>query len=318
MSTPFISIVIPVRNESNRLMTTMHSILENRSTKDLSLEIVIVDDASTDGCCNDLDYEASNLTVKVIRSDKHLGVPAARNLGAYNSASKILFMTDSHVQFSKNWDCYVLENLKENRILAATVADPDSVFKGYGCNLVVPFMGTHWNREVVKDVSPIQIAACPGTVLYSELFKKVGGYDSGMIRYGGAEPEFSIRAWLSGAEIVLVPQIEVQHRFKLKEERDLFLAEVRTFMVHNCLRFGLLYLNELASLQLIRYHTLKFPEHIQDALRIVERSDIWQRKTFLEKTLKYNLDWFVQKFNILDQSGEPILGGLEMASVNND
>jgi hypothetical protein len=81
-------------------------------------------------------------------------------------------------------------------------------------------------------------------------------------------------------------------------------------MVHNNLRLGLLYLNELTSLQMIRYYTLNFPDHIQDALKLIRISDVWQRRTFLKKTLKYNLDWLIEKFNILDQLGQPILGNI--------
>jgi glycosyltransferase involved in cell wall biosynthesis len=307
MKSPFISIVIPARNEEDRLISTIRSFSETRSTHQLPIEFVIVDDVSEDGCCNNLHCDASSVSIRVIRSTQRLGVPAARNLGVKQAAGEIIFITDAHVRISQNWDLHILKHIQENRILAATIIDPNSAFKGYGCSLLVPFMGTLWNTTL-DPLTPIQIAACPGTILYKRLFEAIAGYDSGMILYGAAEPEFSIRAWLSGAEILALPQVEVSHRFKSQEERDLFLSEVNVFLLHNSIRFGLLYLNESTSLQMIRYHSLRFPEQIREALKMIESSDVWERKTFLEKALQYNLNWLIQKFGIVDEAGSPIIG----------
>jgi hypothetical protein len=34
----------------------------------------------------------------------------------------------------------------------------------------------------------------------ARLFDEVGGYDDGMIQFGGFEPEFSVRAWKMGSK----------------------------------------------------------------------------------------------------------------------
>jgi len=159
-------------------------------------------------------------------------------------------------------------------------------------------MGTRWNKTPPVGTTPVQIAACIGTVLERTLFEKVGGYDSGMILYGAAEPEFSVRCWLTGAEIVSVPELEVYHRFKLKDERDRHVEELRLSIVHNCLRFGLLYLDEVNSLQMLRYFALAFPEQAQEAFSLLESSDVWQRRDFLKSTLTYDFDWFSNRFDV--------------------
>src|SRR5260221_4489747 len=143
---PRISIIIPVRNEEDRVSKTVSSLLDARST-DVDLEIIIVDDASTDGCCSNLASEAksfcaSGVRLRVFRSNDRLGVPSARNQGAQIADGEILFITDAHVRFCKHWDHYVLDNIRPKTILAATIGDSTSAFKAYGCSLIVPFMGT--------------------------------------------------------------------------------------------------------------------------------------------------------------------------------
>jgi glycosyltransferase involved in cell wall biosynthesis len=309
---PDISVVMPAHNEGARLAATIDSIASGRTTS-ARVEIIIADDKSTDDAEAHLRAAWPDLS-RHDRLDVHLsllpdrrGVPRTRNHAARLATAEILFITDAHVRFPAGWDAIVLEHLRPGRILAGTVTQANTSFVGYGCRLVVPFMGTYWNREPVPHPAEVQIAACPATVLSRELFHQLGGYDDGMVMYGAAEPEFSLRAWLSGAEVILVPQLVVEHRFKPAQERAGFVRGVREHMVGNSLRFGLLYTDEDGALQLLRYYALKFPNLFQQALAAVERSDVWQRRAHLEATLARPFSWFVEHFGIKDTTGGEIL-----------
>jgi GT2 family glycosyltransferase len=302
---------MPARNESNLLIPTIRSIVETRSTT-FDLEVIVVDDASTDDCCTRLMAEVSNLdapglVLRVLSLKERAGVYRTRNYGAAHASADILFMTDAHVRFCHHWDRTVFEQSKVNRILAATIMDETSGQKGYGCELLIPSMETSWNMRPPLQPEPVQIAACPGTVISRALFEKIGGYDQGMLLYGAGEPEFSVRAWLTGAEIVCTPTLEVQHRFKPKDERKAFLQDIQLFTLYNRLRFGLLYLGELASLQMLRYFATRYPVLSQKAFSLVEESDVWQRKAFLKDRFIHHFDWFIHKFGLKDQSGRDIL-----------
>jgi hypothetical protein len=50
-----------------------------------------------------------------------------------------------------------------------------------------------------------------------------------MIVYGAFEPEFRVRAWRPGAEVMTAPNIQVSHRFKSFPERVKFTSQPRTF-----------------------------------------------------------------------------------------
>jgi glycosyltransferase involved in cell wall biosynthesis len=274
---------------------------------------VVVDDASTDDCIDRLVaslpqlLDEPNISIKLCRLSEHSGIYRARNEAAYHATADILFHTDAHVAFCRGWDELVFRHLRPDRILAATIAHEKTSFRGYGCKLVVPFMGTYWNREMKSETMPVHVAACPGTVLTKELFDDLGGYDEGMLFYGAGEPELSIRAWLRGAEVVCVRDLTVRHRFKLKDELANFIAGVRPYWVHNCLRFGLLYLSELGCMQLLRHHLRLFPNVYPRAIAMVEESDVWERRSMLESWWRHSFEWFVERFNLVNQIGDPIL-----------
>ena len=309
---PDISVLIPARNESSRIAPTIRAIARARTT-DARVEFIVVDDASTDGCIANLVsavprlLEESKIDIRVCRLTEHSGNYRARNHAATIASADILFITDAHVQFSRGWDERVLEHIRPGRILAATVTQNGSPFRGYGARLLVPLMGTSWNRDPVEGAGQVPIAVCSATVIPRALFERLGGYDAGMLHYGAGEPEFSVRAWLHGAEICSLTDLEVQHEFKARSEFAKFIDSVRLYWVHNCIRFGLLYLSELGCMQLLRYYARAYPTVFQRSLAMVNKSDVWERRALLEQHRERSFDWFVGYFGLRNQIGGAII-----------
>jgi glycosyltransferase involved in cell wall biosynthesis len=305
-------VLIPARNEGKRIAPTIQSIARARTT-DARVEFVIVDDASTDDTTANLVAAVPELLkerkieARVYRLEEHSGIYRARNYAASMATADILFGTDAHVQFSRGWDEVVSRHIGPDRILAATILQKGSPFRGYGCDLLVPFMGTCWNSGPVDGSAHVPIAVCSGTVMTRELFDRLGGYDPGMIWYGAGEPELSVRAWLHGAEIFVMEDLQVEHEFKPEKELTEFIETVRPFWVHNCLRFGLLYLSELGCMQLLRFYSQAFPAAFAEALRRVNDSDIWERRSFLEEQRQRSFAWFVEYFGMKNQMGGEII-----------
>jgi GT2 family glycosyltransferase len=308
---PDISVLIPARNEGSRVAPTIEQIAGARAT-DARVEFVIVDDASEDATVASLVSAVPRLLdhpridIRVCRLPARAGIYGARNAAADLAAGDILFITDAHMRFSPGWDELVLRHVRPNRILAATTTQEGTGFHGYGCSLVVPLMGTRWNRQILPEGAPVHVAACHGTALERDLFRELGGYDRGMLLYGAGEPEFSIRAWLHGAEVVSIPSLEVQHRFKPDQEMSTFLADVRPQWIHNCLRFALLYLSERGCMQVLR-HFARSSGHFQTAVQALEQSDVWERRRLLESRRVRSFEWFVQRFALTNQAGGPIV-----------
>ncbi|MGW2188595.1 glycosyltransferase family 2 protein [Streptomyces sp. NPDC001719] len=302
---PGISVVLPARDEGDRVGETIASALDACTAPD-DIEIVVVDDCSSPGGRPQVSAGTDRRRVRIIRSDRHLGVGAARNLAARHARGRVLFVTDAHTRFSDGWDREVTRLVTPRRILSVTIRDQTSAWRGYGCRLVIPHMGTHWNSSTPGPAPHVHVASSAGTVIERALFARLGGYDEGMVHYSGFEPEFSVRAWRSGAEIVHTTDIEITHRFKPKEEVTAFLGVARTAIVHNCLRFGTAHLPESMILEMVRLHALEFPDHIREALVMLEERGAWRRREELTASLPYDFAWFVRRVGLLDQIDRPI------------
>jgi glycosyltransferase involved in cell wall biosynthesis len=312
MTRPDISVLIPARNEGSKVAASIRAISQARTTS-ARIEFIVVDDASTDDTVAELVaavpdlMEEPKIDVRVCRLESRVGNYECRNQAAALASADIFFITDAHVEFSEGWDAQVMTHLRPKRILAATITQTGTAFRGYGCRLLVPLMRTSWNLESPGAIAPVPVCTCSGTVITRDLFDRLGGYDPGMLLYGGGEGEFSVRAWLHGAEICSIATLEVQHEFKSPSAFAAFISTIRLYWVHNCIRFGLLYLSDLGCMQLLRYYARAFPAFFQQALSMIEASDVWTRRAALENVRQRSFDWFVRRFAMKDQVGGEIL-----------
>ena len=83
-SRPAVTVVLPSHNEGDFVRITVEGILSQ--TDYPNYQIVIVDDASTDGSCDNL---AGHSACKVVKTGG-LGVAGARNFGAHVARGEIL------------------------------------------------------------------------------------------------------------------------------------------------------------------------------------------------------------------------------------
>jgi glycosyltransferase involved in cell wall biosynthesis len=306
-SRPMVSVVIPVRNEGMRIGAALRSLVDGRSD-DFPLEIVVVDDGSSDGCCDGLEgrFASERVGVKIVRLPQWSGIPFARNAGAAAASAGILFITDGNVVFPGNWDVPVRRELGANRVLCATIADSGSSFRGYGCTLLLESMGLSWLVDADAYGSHVPVSPCTGTVLSAELFHRAGGYDTAMPIYGAAEPEFSVRLWLSGAEIVSVPDLVLSHRFRPTSERQPFLDDIGVVQIANYLRFGMLYLDKEQIERMLAHYWARSPLLMPEALQRVAAGGVWERRRLLEERLPGRFADFVNRFQ-LDRTS-PVAG----------
>jgi glycosyltransferase involved in cell wall biosynthesis len=298
---PDVSIVIPTRYDTASLPATITSFLEQRSDR-TRLEFVIVDDASPLGVdgralMRSLDLVARDASITVAAPGRHIGIPQARNLGARCARADRLFITDAHVAVERDWDAVVAEYTRPRRVLAATIVHDETGACGFGAGLQMPGMTMVWNDTSTGDLGPVQVAASSGMVLDRNLYWSLGGFDEGMVMYGSAEPEFSVRAWLRGAEILNVSRLRVHHRFRSALERHRTVTENLPFVLQNRLRFALLYLDEDGVLRILRDMARSHPApSVSQACDLVEASDVWSRRIALRERELLSFSWFARRF----------------------
>jgi glycosyltransferase involved in cell wall biosynthesis len=86
---PFVSIVVPVFNRRERLLTILPSLLEQNYLG--QFEIILVDDGSTDGACENLIEDSRIRVVKQLNR----GAAAARHTGVLSSRGELIVFHDS-------------------------------------------------------------------------------------------------------------------------------------------------------------------------------------------------------------------------------
>ena len=95
-----VSVIIPAFNEANTINLCLESL---RRQTDLPVEILVVDDGSTDTTAQVV--EQFNQGYKRVRllSQPHLGPAKARNLAARQARGKVLVFVDADMEFSPDF-----------------------------------------------------------------------------------------------------------------------------------------------------------------------------------------------------------------------
>jgi glycosyltransferase involved in cell wall biosynthesis len=294
-----ISFILPVRNEGMRLLATIRSIIAGRS-RVFPLEFVIVDDASSDGACDTIENELRNedeVQFVVRRLPEWSGIPFARNRGAEIATSPIYFITDANTLFPSHWDLPIWRHLSPGRMLAATIVDIASPFRGYGCQLLLPSMGVTWIPVPFAYGGQIPVSPCTGSVIDRALFHHLGGYDEALPVYGAAEPEFSVRLWLSGYEVVNVPELQIRHRFRPRAEHDAYRASIRTILLRNYLRFACYYLPLNRLERTYEHYAGPSSQEFAACMDDIVSQGVWARRAQLSR-LPLQFEWLVRRFGM--------------------
>jgi hypothetical protein len=81
---------------------------------------------------------------------------------------------------------------------------------------------------------------------------------------------------------------------------------MRTFIMQNCLRFGMFYLSHPYTLIILRYHTNHFSHYFGEALNMLAASDVWEMRARLRAELAHDFGWFAHEFALRDQAGRSL------------
>jgi GT2 family glycosyltransferase len=92
MAKPLVSVIIPTHNRKNMVIRLVHSVFASTYQP---IEIIVIDDASTDGTAATLKKIFSHQkNLRIIRNTSNLFTAGSRNTGAKNAKGKYLFFID--------------------------------------------------------------------------------------------------------------------------------------------------------------------------------------------------------------------------------
>ncbi len=222
------SIIIPAHNEGELLAKTIASCLE--TTADLSTEIIVVDDASTDGCLDDVRVRFPS--IRVYRSRRRLGPGPTRHLGARKARGRVLVFLDGHC---KPAPCAIerlvtdVELSDGETLFTPRVADLDTASweedlssVGHGYEIQLKDYFARWARRRTLErrgsyyVSPA-LTSCV-LAMSRRLYRRVRGFDRHMREWGVEDLDLGLKTWLMGSAILNNPIATVGHRFRKEGE----------------------------------------------------------------------------------------------------
>jgi GT2 family glycosyltransferase len=206
MDEPLVSIVIVTRNRKKDVIECLQSILRMNYA---NLELILVDNNSTDGTVEEVRHEYPNVTV--ISNNVNLGLTGGRNIGMIHSSGKYILFLDSDTILTKNTLRELVEFLEDNQSVG--IAGP-KILSFYEPELIW-YAGARfslltsraenvgaWKEDDGAYDHLMRASHVPTAFLVrSDLAKKLGGHDDlFFMSYGDAD--FAFRARNLGYNVI--------------------------------------------------------------------------------------------------------------------
>lgn len=177
---PRVSVILPAWNREALVGRAIESVLAQTMG---DLELIVVDDASTDGTAAAVEaHAARDPRVRLVRSPGNLGGGGARNLGVAHARSGLIAFQDSD-------DRWLPEKLE--RQLAALAAEPGaalcycgSLYWGEARTYYIPEPGFgRFSGDMSVELLRGNSTSTQTVLMHRALFDAAGGFDPAFRRY---------------------------------------------------------------------------------------------------------------------------------------
>ncbi len=227
-------------------------------------EVIVVDDGSTDDTVMVAERASSLRPVKIVRSQRNRGCPAARNLGLRHARGEIVAFVDADGFAAPDWLRRVTDGFADDRTVgavASTVFFDDNPLVLNGAGGTVNRQGWAADLSMNESYERVEIATealypmgC-GMAFTREALERVGSFDDHMLNYYD-DVDYGTRVWRAGYRVRVLPDAWVDHGFGAaggEEARKRLLCErhrMRVVLKHTPARFlGDWGANELRALR---------------------------------------------------------------------
>ncbi|KAM4882975.1 polypeptide N-acetylgalactosaminyltransferase 15 [Thomomys bottae] len=235
---PTASVILCFHNEAwSTLLRTVHSVLDT-VPRALLQEVILVDDFSQQEQLKSAlsDYVAKLEDVKLLRSNKRLGTIKARMLGATRATGDVLVFMDAHCECHSGWLEPLLSRIAGDRSRVVSPLIDVIDWKTFQYHPAQELqrgvldwkLDLHWEplSESEKGAQPSPISPIRSPVVVGEVvamdrhyFQNTGAYDPLMALQGGENLELSLKAWLCGGSVEVIPCSRVGHLYPSQDTR---------------------------------------------------------------------------------------------------
>jgi GT2 family glycosyltransferase len=212
-----VSFVVVTYNNVLTIRECLRSVLDQ---VDVGLELIVVDNASSDGTVEILRGEFSSW--RIVANRTNLGFASACNLGAGMASARYLAFVNPDAKLAPNWAAEIRRVLDRDFRLGAADGklllwrDPGTInalgshlnLLGFGCM-------AHFNEADISDETLIESAYPSGAafVVRQEAFAEAGGFDDSYFLYQD-DVDLGLRLRLLGKRVATVSSAVGYHDYK--------------------------------------------------------------------------------------------------------
>lgn len=201
-----IAVIVPNYNSATLVERCASAMLRQAIAANHSLEVVIVDDGSTDDSAARLE-NALGEQIRLIRHATNLGRSSARNTGAHAADCDLLIFVDS--------DCVPPDPLLLSGHADAVANGADVSFgevetPGGGFWDQLQQDASKWRARRFNE-GQVWAFTTQNVAIRKDVFVRVGGFDPVFDRYGFEDRDLFVRIAGSGARMRYTPQARVTH-----------------------------------------------------------------------------------------------------------
>jgi len=211
---PLISVIIPVFNGAQTIESCLHSVFQSDCS---NFEVIVVDDGSTD----DTLTRILDFNCKIVSLRKNRGPAKARNQGAEDAKSDILFFLDADITIERNTLTSIILTFQERK-------ETSALFCSYQKNTPVEnFISKHKNilHHYTHQISREEaVTFCGGFgAIRRKVFFSLGGFNPNIKTL--EDIELGYRLHQAGHNILLNKDIQLTHH-KQYSIKDLIQSDV--------------------------------------------------------------------------------------------
>ncbi|CAD7966872.1 unnamed protein product [Amoebophrya sp. A25] len=301
-----VSIIIPAKYEKEYITKTLMYVYKI-TPWDLLEETIVVDDESGDPIdplienavnAGELSFLSTEQrkSIRILRNNHRQGLIRAKIMGANAAIGTHIFFLDGHCRPFENWLEPLLHRSLGNykRIVVPTIPDVEARDWSKKPNVGIKMM-FEWNFHFDWFDDPgdeVPILSGGLLLMTKKWWNEMGGYDDGMLEWGGENIEQSLRCWMCGGEIVVERTSQVGHIFFRPQPPN----KVKPLTVpRNKARAGYVWLDN--------YYKI-FSEKVPEVASLDLGNNLLERLLFRYSYGCKKFDWWLHRFqSVFEQQG---------------
>ena len=299
------SVIIPTHNEGQNLadtVATFAAAVECCDRHQQGVEIVVVDDQSTDDSVERLDALELRLPLHLVQPRERCGTARARRAGVEASSGDMLVNTDAHVIVERGWlhdfEDPVAEMPPESkeRTLYGCRMHSRNNYNAYegGQYTSTPHMHIRHLRPPDTDQPyPVMTSIACGHYMSRALYDRIGGYLPVFMAPWGIDEEIGIRLWLMGGQCMVIPTLHMATMYRKAFPYPVTMLSV----TYNQLFMARLHLDDERFVKTLRARRAD-NEPVDEAVARLLSSDIAQWQAWMRKKRRRTIDDLFSMFGI--------------------